>query len=128
MSAPSPVAVWFEIPASDLERAARFYETLLGLSLRRETMGSARLAVFPSAEGSGGGCVMAGASTSPGADGGTLVYLNADGRLDAALSRLQGAGGALLTPVTELPEGMGRFAHIRDSEGNRVGLHAIAAG
>jgi len=25
-----------------------------------------------------------------------------------------------------LPEGMGCFAHIIDSEGNRVGLHALA--
>ena len=39
---------WFEIPARDLDRAQAFYETLLGVSLRREAMGTHLLAVFPS--------------------------------------------------------------------------------
>ena len=30
---------WFEIPVSNLDRAQKFYETLLGTSIRRETMG-----------------------------------------------------------------------------------------
>lgn len=29
-------------------------------------------------------------------------------------------------PCTELPDGLGCFAHIIDTEGNRVGLHAEA--
>lgn len=64
---------WFEIPARDIARAARFYETLLGKTLRRESMLGTQLAVFPAAD-----------------------------------------------------DGMGFFAHIEDSEGNRVGLHAPA--
>jgi predicted enzyme related to lactoylglutathione lyase len=31
------VAVWFEIPAANFDRAARFYETIFGANLRRET-------------------------------------------------------------------------------------------
>jgi hypothetical protein len=30
------------------------------------------------------------------------------------------------TPKVQLPDGMGCFAHIADTEGNRVGLHAAA--
>ena len=29
---------WFEIPVSNLDRAQKFYETLLGTAIRRETM------------------------------------------------------------------------------------------
>jgi uncharacterized protein len=29
---------WFEIPAADLKRATRFYETLLGRAMKAETM------------------------------------------------------------------------------------------
>ena len=57
---------------------------------------------------------------------GTLAYLGAAPTLDAVLARLEGAGGKLLTPKVTLPDGMGVFAHIQDSEGNRVGLHAAS--
>jgi predicted enzyme related to lactoylglutathione lyase len=53
------------------------------------------------------------------------VYLGV-GSLDTALERAQGAGGKVALPKTQLPEGMGAYAHIVDSEGNRVGLHAMA--
>src|SRR5229473_2039973 len=33
----SNVAVWFEIPAKDLDRAVGFYERILGARLKRET-------------------------------------------------------------------------------------------
>ena len=121
---------WFEIPARDIDRAQRFYERLLGATLRRESMGPEKtLAVFPYAEPGVGGCLMSGPGMAPAATpaaAGTLVYLNAAPSLDAALGRLEGAGGRLVTPKVTLPDGMGVFAHIEDSEGNRVGLHAPA--
>lgn len=116
---------WFEIPARDIDRAQRFYETLLNAKMKRESMGpETTLAVFPyaPAEGETGGCVMSAPGLAPGAA--TLVYLNAAPSLDAVLERLPRAGGRLVTPKVTLPDGMGVFAHIEDSEGNRVGLHA----
>jgi hypothetical protein len=41
------------------------------------------------------------------------------------LARVQGAGGRITTPKVALPPGMGYFAHVADSEGNVVGLHAL---
>ena len=41
------VPAWFEIPASRLDRAQNFYETILGVSLKRESMGGGDMAVFP---------------------------------------------------------------------------------
>ena len=116
---------WFEIPVRDLERAQAFYEKLLAKVLRRETMGSQTLAVIPYDEGQGvGGALVAGVHIPDPSPNGTLVYLNAEPSLDAAVERAVAAGGRVATPRVELPEGMGCFAHVIDTEGNRVGLHA----
>ncbi|MHB2167019.1 VOC family protein [Alsobacter sp. R-9] len=121
----STVAVWFELPAADFERAVSFYEALFGTTLNRETIGPNRMAVFPYERERGiSGCVMAGPGLAP-ADQGALVYLNADGALPDMLARVEKLGGRVAGPVIELPEGMGRFVHIVDTEGNRVGLHAV---
>jgi predicted enzyme related to lactoylglutathione lyase len=85
---------WFEIPVVDLDRATKFYGDVLKASLRRENFFGTEMAV-----------------------------LNLDGQLDAALGRVQGAGGAVLLPKTSIGD-MGEIALIRDSEGNRVGFHS----
>jgi predicted enzyme related to lactoylglutathione lyase len=114
---------WFEIPVQDMDRAQRFYETLLAQPLRREPMGPQTLAVFPYAEGTVGGALLAGPQVNAPAAG-VLVYLNAGEHLAPALGRLAEAGGHIVTPRVDLPDGMGAFVHFIDSEGNRVGLHA----
>jgi uncharacterized protein len=53
---------------------------------------------------------------------GNIIYLVV-GDLDAALSRTQKAGGSIALQKTALPGDMGCYAHIIDSEGNRIGLH-----
>lgn len=117
---------WFEIPVRDMQRAQTFYEKLLGAPLRREEMGQETMALFPADEAGVGGCLVAGANVTPPAASGSLVYLNAAPSLDAVLSRVEAAGGRIATPKTQLPGDMGVFAHITDTEGNRVGLHALA--
>jgi predicted enzyme related to lactoylglutathione lyase len=116
--------VWFEIPASDLTRATRFYETILATSLKAETFGTHELRVFAHDDDAAGGCLMKGPGFEP-SKSGVVTYLNADPSLDAVLSRVERAGGKIAVPRTDLPGDMGSFAHIIDSEGNRVGLHAL---
>jgi uncharacterized protein len=118
---------WFEIPATDLDRAQRFYETTLAASLKRESMGSEQMAMFP-AEGDNAvsGCLNVGAEGVAPSRAGTRVYLDAGASIDAVLARVAAAGGRIHTPKTALPPGMGFFAHIEDSEGNIVGLHGLA--
>lgn len=117
---------WFEIPAVDLDRAQRFYETVLASAMRREAIGGSQLAVFAADEGGIAGCLQhAPEPVAPSADG-TRVYLDASPSLDAALARVAPAGGQVVSPKIALPPGMGYFAHIEDCEGNRVGLHAMA--
>jgi predicted enzyme related to lactoylglutathione lyase len=112
---------WFDISVTDLSRATRFYESLLAVSLHpAEELGGTKIAIFPHERGAAGGCLRA--AGTPGA-GGTLIYLDVNGRLDACLARLDQAGGALLVPKTDIgPAGF--FAVVRDSEGNPVGLHS----
>jgi predicted enzyme related to lactoylglutathione lyase len=114
---------WFEIPAADLSRATRFYETVLAGKLKSQTMGDQQLSVFPYEEPGVGGCLIACDGYKP-TQSGTVVYLPV-AKLDDALQRVGRAGGKIVLPKTALPEGMGFFAHIVDSEGNRVGLHGL---
>jgi len=116
---------WFEIPAADLRRATRFYEAVLGRKLKHETMGPQELAIFAYEQPGVGGCLVAGDGYAPAASG-TVVYLGVEPGLDDALERVRRAGGKIALPKTVLPEGMGVYAHVIDSEGNRVGLHASA--
>jgi predicted enzyme related to lactoylglutathione lyase len=114
---------WFEIFVSDLERAVRFYETVLEVRLKRENEDGRPMALFASAvkEGVGGALVR-----QPGrepTDGGVLVYLDADGKLDASLERVERAGGRVVMGKTDIgPPGF--IALVRDTEGNLVGLHS----
>jgi predicted enzyme related to lactoylglutathione lyase len=116
---------WFEIPVRDLDRAQRFYESVLDRTLQRETMGAERLAIFPAAEGRIQGCINIGPTPIAPSSTGTRVYLDASPSIDAALSRVADAGGKVVTRKTALPAGMGYWAHMADTEGNVVGLHAM---
>jgi uncharacterized protein len=117
---------WFEIPVRNIDRAQAFYEALLAAPMRREAMGPHTLAVFGYDEAGVGGCLLAGADAAAPSTHGSLVYLNARPSLDAALARAEAAGGRITTPKVHLPGDMGWFAHVTDTEGNRVGLHALA--
>ena len=115
---------WFEIPVRDMDRAQAFYETLLATSIRRETIAPNQLGVFAYGESGVGGSLIAGESAPAPAASGTLVYLDAGASLDAALARVEAAGGKIATPKVQLRGDLGCFAHVTDTEGNRIGLHA----
>ncbi|HEX3469479.1 MAG TPA: hypothetical protein VHT05_15465 [Candidatus Elarobacter sp.] len=112
---------WFEIPATDLQRAKRFYEAIFETELMVMDFGGP-MAIFPYENPGIGGCIVTGRShPSP---HGTLVYLNAAGRLDRTLELVVSAGGRVDSPKTRVSDSIGDVATVIDSEGNRVGLHA----
>ena len=117
------VPVWFEIPTLDLDRAQRCYETLFDQSLRREDFGGMPMAVFPHEKPGSSGALVLDERCRPSTDG-SVVYLGLDA-LDPVLSRVADAGCRVLMPRTELPHGIGFIALLADSEGNRIGLHAM---
>ncbi|RIX74674.1 VOC family protein [Acidovorax cavernicola] len=117
---------WFEIPVANLDRAQAFYETVLARKLRREAFGGETLAIFPYDDPATGGALQAGATGAAGAGTGIRIYLDCAPSIDAVLSRVEAAGGQIVAPKSALPPGMGFIAHLRDTEGNEVGLHAQA--
>lgn len=126
MTSPRDAITWFEIPVRQLDRAQRFYEAVLDRPMKRETIGPEQMAVFAAADDGAKGCLHLSAKPVAPSTDGTRVYLDASPSLDGALARATRAGGRVVTPKVALPEGMGFFAHMADTEGNVVGLHALA--
>ena len=119
------VPAWFEIPTDNLDRAQRFYETILAQPLKRECFGGTDIAVLRGGDKPNSSCALIAMDDCCPSVQGSIVYLSvAD--LDAVLARAQTNGGDTLVPRTALPEGMGFFAQFRDCEGNRVGLWSPA--
>ena len=116
---------WFEISVNDMERARKFYESVLGLQLGLNRVESTLMAWFPTTEGGAGcsGALLKSEGRTP-SHGGTMIYFSvAD--IEAVLARVEAAGGRTLTPKTDIGE-YGFYAYFEDSEGNRVGVHSSA--
>ncbi len=121
-----PCISWFEIPTADFERGIQFYETVLGVTLKREDMGPMRMAMFPkSDEDRVGGAVTYFEGGNPPGPTGTVVYLFAGDDLGVPLARVEAAGGQVLVPKTLITPEIGYFAVFKDSEGNHVGLFSM---
>ena len=118
---------WFQIPAADMARAKKFYETICGFELQQMDAGPGmEMWGFPGdwLKGEVGGAVVCGEGAVPSATG-TAVFLNGNPDLQAVLDRVEGAGGKILMPKTAIGmENAGHFAMIADTEGNTVGLHS----
>lgn len=119
------VVTWFEIPAADLARAVRFYETVFATTLNQEPCPSGmKMAVFPAEGEAVKGCLIEHESYKPSADG-TIVYLNGGGDLSVPLARAEQAGATIVIPKTLITPEIGYFAQFIDSEGNRIGLYSM---
>lgn len=115
------VVRWFEIPVTNLERAAAFYEAVFEITLWRDTVAGTPHAVFPVDEGGITGALVTRAPTSPGSLGAT-VYLVCE-NVAAAVERARRAGGELVMEPATLTD-IGIIAAIRDLDRNVIGLHS----
>ena len=114
--------VWCDIPVLDLERAIRFYSMVLGAAVKRQEISGMSMGILPHEDGEVGGCLFMSESEKP-ADRGVLVYLNCNGRLDAAIDAVAANGGKVMQPKHPIGP-FGFRAVILDSEGNRVALQS----
>lgn len=115
---------WFEIPSADFERATNFYSTILNDKLRAGEFMGVPHGFFDNKAGQSGGAVIPNTDAALYA-GGPLIYLLVE-KIDEVVGRVESAGGVVLLPKTSIgPQGY--IAVIRDTEGNRVGLHAVSA-
>jgi predicted enzyme related to lactoylglutathione lyase len=115
----------YEIPAHDLERAARFYREVFGWTVDPLSWGGqpyyrVRGSALPQEggrEGIEGGLTAAGQGVDQ-----PLLMIHLSGiTLDDCLRKVEAAGGRVEMPPTAVAA-MGFWARFRDSEGNLLGL------
>ena len=116
---------WFEIPALDVTRSQKFYETIFDIKMDPFEMGDNKMAFFPSSPESGKatGSLVQSPSHKPSMEG-SIIYLNANPAMDNVLAKVEAAGGKVLAPKMSIGE-HGNIAFIMDTEGNNVGIHSI---
>ncbi|WP_319481565.1 VOC family protein [uncultured Draconibacterium sp.] len=118
---------WFEVPVTDMNRAIKFYETVLDVKLDRNQMGPFDMAWFPMTDesyGSAGSLVCHPDFYKPSAEGVVIYFTAHSGDLSNELSRVEEAGGQVLQPKTKISDEYGFMALFIDSEGNRIALHS----
>ncbi|MBL8005383.1 MAG: VOC family protein [Candidatus Kapabacteria bacterium] len=115
---------WFEIPATDLSRAQKFYESIFDITMQFLDMGEMQMSMFPTGEKNVGGALAKSEYNVPSSTG-ALIYLNANPDLQTVLDKVESAGGQVAMPKTPIGNDWGFFAMIVDTEGNTVGLHSM---
>jgi hypothetical protein len=105
-----------EFPADDIERAKTFYAAVAGWEFN-EMEGMEGYWLFRTAPEAGGGVGKRGETVGDA----VRVYIDVDD-LEAAVAAATANGGSVITPPADIP-GQGRFAAVRDTEGNEVGLY-----
>ncbi len=115
---------WFEIPANDIDRAVKFYSTVLNTKLQQQEMMGTKMAIFTNEAGGVGGSICSGEGYTPTANG-AKIYLNGGEDLSEPLSRVEAAGGKVVLPKTKITDELGYMATFIDSEGNSVSLHSL---
>jgi predicted enzyme related to lactoylglutathione lyase len=114
---------WFEIYVDDMERAKKFYETVLDVKLEKLPI-DIEMFTFPmsqDAPGSAGSLVHI-----PGVSGGgnsVLVYFSCED-CQVEESRVEAAGGKVHKPKFSIGP-YGFISLVFDTEGNMFGLHSM---
>jgi predicted enzyme related to lactoylglutathione lyase len=109
-----------EFPADDVERAKRFYGAVAGWEFS-EMAGMPGYLVFRTSPEAGGGLGVRGESVGDV----VRVYIDVDD-LEGAVDAATANGGTVVTPPSDIP-GQGRFAAVKDPEGNEIGLYESSA-
>lgn len=113
---------WFEIPASNYDRAKTFYETIYQMDIETVEMGLYKMGIIP--HNDVGCAIISGESYEPGPNG-PIVYMDANPDLDIILNRIENAGGKIIKPKKAISEDHRFMATFLDSEGNRMALHSL---
>jgi uncharacterized protein len=114
-------AVWFDIPVSDLDRAAAFYEAVLNIKIHRQEADGVAFAVMDQ-QGGNSGCLIPNTDEIS-AKVGVLLYMNVDNRIRNAVQEVDKRGGKVIQRIHSIAP-HGYRAVVLDSEGNRIALHS----
>lgn len=117
--------IWADIPVIDMARASAFYAAVSGGSVMPMPGSESEVALLMSPDREGGVSADLYVGGKPSKEGAT-VYLNTWGDIDAALSRVEPAGGKVLQEKKFMGPMVGWVAFVEDTEGNRIGLQQPA--
>jgi predicted enzyme related to lactoylglutathione lyase len=115
---------WFEIPATNFDRAVAFYGTVLEKELAVNHINGSDMAFFSNEPLEVSGVIIHGEGAEPSAKG-VLLYLNAGDDLAVPLAKIEPAGGTIVLPKTKISDEIGYYALFLDTEGNRLALHSM---
>jgi len=127
MDIKSNVVGWFELPVNDMDRAIKFYETVFGFELSRNTMGPLDMAWFPwvdNGQGAAGSLVHYPDFYKPTSNGSLIYFTAHSGDLSIELARVEKAGGQVIQEKKLITEDVGFMGLFIDTEGNRVAMHS----
>lgn len=118
------MVTWFEIPVTNMERAKAFYDSVLEINIGLHDINGLKMGWFPESEykGQTSGSLIQQESYTPSTEG-VLVYFSCKD-IDAALKRVETAGGRVYLTKTKISEEHGSMGVFIDSEGNRIALHS----
>ncbi|WP_249356227.1 VOC family protein [Maribacter sp. ACAM166] len=99
---------WFEVPVIKMERAKKFYETILDISITRNEFRGFKMGRFPDNNNpkETSGCLVQHEDYKPSLTEGTLIYFSCENVADV-LTKVAKAGGQILQQKTEIGEGHG---------------------
>lgn len=115
------VLSWFEIPATDIERATAFYETVFEVTTTPENIADGNVVSLFPAESGIAGAISQGPAWTPAATG-TMVYFDGGDDMQPVLDRVVAAGGTIVEPKQTVDATTGYWARFKDTEGNLVGI------
>ncbi|MCG2616321.1 VOC family protein [Terrimonas sp. NA20] len=115
---------WFEIPATDFNRAVSFYTSVLDLEIKETDMFGTKMGFFPTDGTNVSGAIVQGDDYKPSEEG-VVVYLNGGNDLQTVLDKVGKNKGTVIVPKTQISPEMGYFGMFIDTEGNRLAVHSI---
>ena len=113
----------FEIPATDISRAVKFYQAILDIKIEIMDMEGMQMGLLPFEGQKVIATIMEGKGYVPSTNGVT-IYLNGGENLGEILNKVEENGGEITVPKTLHGDESGYFAIFLDSEGNKIGLHS----
>ncbi len=115
---------WFEIPATDFNRAVSFYKAILGFDIKETEMFGTKMGFFPTNGKNVSGAIVQGEDYNPSSNG-VIVYLNGGNDLQTILDKIENSNGKIIVPKTQISPEMGYFGMFFDTEGNKMAVHSI---
>ncbi|WP_170412572.1 VOC family protein [Ruegeria atlantica] len=117
---PKDFLVWGELPVRDMEKAIAFYAEVTGATPELDPNAPHPMAVFKPADPATGVALHLYPGKPAQQGQGPTLHLAADGALEDVMTRVEKAGGKVVSDPIQIPAG--RFFYATDPDGNSVGF------